>query len=240
MSAKVIFVFLVTSFLVLPCQFAFSQSNNTESLTITTYYPAPYGVYHNLKLSPTKTVPFGTALSEGVMYYDANDHKLKIWSCTDQPACTTLGWLNITDSTPASVPANSTGSSLVWGLHTEGDCSAAGGTPVASDTGLKQCQFPTASTSCPAGWNHYKNYFASAAQTATCYTRSRSSGCSGSSQCMASGGGGVTSCVASAPYSDLAFGNNNPCQCVSCGCGPVCGSCNCNACLSKYTFIGCY
>ncbi|MDP2922938.1 MAG: hypothetical protein Q8O30_04370 [Candidatus Omnitrophota bacterium] len=32
---------------------AFSQQQNTESITITTYYPAPYGVYKTLRLYPT-------------------------------------------------------------------------------------------------------------------------------------------------------------------------------------------
>ncbi|MDP2923510.1 MAG: hypothetical protein Q8O30_07340 [Candidatus Omnitrophota bacterium] len=47
---------------------AFCQQ--TESITITTYYPAPFGVYGNLRLFPTTTIPACNANNEGVMYYD--------------------------------------------------------------------------------------------------------------------------------------------------------------------------
>ncbi|MCX5708225.1 MAG: hypothetical protein NTY14_04530 [Candidatus Omnitrophica bacterium] len=30
-----------------------AQTNTSETLTITTYYPAPYGVYRNLRLHPS-------------------------------------------------------------------------------------------------------------------------------------------------------------------------------------------
>jgi hypothetical protein len=46
------------------------QSNTTESLSITTYFPAPYGVYRYLRLSPTDVVPSAPALSPGVMFYN--------------------------------------------------------------------------------------------------------------------------------------------------------------------------
>ncbi|MDD5347388.1 MAG: tail fiber domain-containing protein [Candidatus Omnitrophica bacterium] len=42
-----------------------------DTVTITTYYPAPYGVYRNLRLSPT-TAPT-TGVAEGVMFYNISD-----------------------------------------------------------------------------------------------------------------------------------------------------------------------
>ena len=36
----------------------------TESITITTYYPSPYGVYRQLTLSPTDVIDPGAALCQ--------------------------------------------------------------------------------------------------------------------------------------------------------------------------------
>lgn len=62
-------VFFSMSFLV--ALTAFGQTN--ETLTMTTYYPSPMGVYQNLRLFPTATAPV-TACNEsnevGTMYYD--------------------------------------------------------------------------------------------------------------------------------------------------------------------------
>jgi len=43
-----------------------AQSN--ETLTVSTYYPAPYGVYQNLRLYPSDEST--TGVSPGVMYFD--------------------------------------------------------------------------------------------------------------------------------------------------------------------------
>ncbi len=64
---RIILFFILAFSVTVVC---FGQSNTTESLTITTYYPSPYGVYRYLKLSPTDTAPSLPALSPGVMYYD--------------------------------------------------------------------------------------------------------------------------------------------------------------------------
>lgn len=56
-----------------------------EQITLTTYYPAPYGVYKQLKLNPTDD--FDPALpyaDEGAMYYDASDSQAYI--------CDGSGW----------------------------------------------------------------------------------------------------------------------------------------------------
>jgi hypothetical protein len=66
----------------------FAQSNQTESLTITTYYPAPYGVYRNLKLNPSQEPT--TGVSAGVMYYDNSTHTLRYHN--------DYGWVNVTES----------------------------------------------------------------------------------------------------------------------------------------------
>ncbi len=54
-----------------------------ETLTITTYYPSPSGVYKELKLQPQTTPPSpcNSSNSEGKMYYDRGNHTVYI--CTD-------------------------------------------------------------------------------------------------------------------------------------------------------------
>lgn len=55
-----------------------------ESITITTYYPSPYGVYKQLRLSPTDDfVPYAACANEGEMYYDNSDNAMYV--------CSTLG-----------------------------------------------------------------------------------------------------------------------------------------------------
>jgi len=49
-----------------------------ETLTITTYYPAPYGVYKTLRLYPSATQP--ESCQEGELYYDSDDDKIYICS----------------------------------------------------------------------------------------------------------------------------------------------------------------
>ena len=69
---KIILVFIFNLFLSIA---AFAQSNYTESLTITTYYPAPYGVYRNLKLNPSNEPTNG--VDRGVMYYNDTENMIK-------------------------------------------------------------------------------------------------------------------------------------------------------------------
>jgi len=55
-------------FLLFMCSSAFAQTNSTDYLTITTYYPSPYGVYGTLKLHPREKK---VTCQEGEMVYDA-------------------------------------------------------------------------------------------------------------------------------------------------------------------------
>jgi len=83
----------------LAIQSAFAQSNSTDSLTITTYYPSPYGVYGTLKLHPKQAPAAGR---EGEMYYDAAQHVVKVWTCMDRPGCAQMGWVNMSSAGDAS------------------------------------------------------------------------------------------------------------------------------------------
>jgi hypothetical protein len=118
----------------------FAQSNYTESLTITTYYPAPYGVYRNLRLHPSEA-PTGAAKQPGVMYYDKLENTIKYWN--------NAKWINISDP--------SAGYALVGSAHIQSDCTDAGGEVVDSGTSFKICRFNTTVT-CPVGWNQYRSF----------------------------------------------------------------------------------
>lgn len=50
-----------------------------ETLTISTYYPSPYGVYNELRINPNDDAhTCSSANEEGTMYYDLSEHKMKI------------------------------------------------------------------------------------------------------------------------------------------------------------------
>jgi len=53
---------------------AFSQ----ETITVTTYYPSPSGVYENLRFFPTTAVPACDANNEGITYYDNTTNLLMV------------------------------------------------------------------------------------------------------------------------------------------------------------------
>ncbi|MCX5708110.1 MAG: hypothetical protein NTY14_03915 [Candidatus Omnitrophica bacterium] len=76
-------IFFIFVFWAIPNCFA--QSNYTESLTITTYYPAPYGVYRNMRLFPSSE-PTGSALQPGVMYFNGSDNTTYVYRNVS------LGW----------------------------------------------------------------------------------------------------------------------------------------------------
>lgn len=87
MRNKLVFLaFLLALYAILP---VFPQQ---ESLTITTYYPAPFGVYQNLRLFPTTTVPTCAAANdEGVMYYDDTANVNQLMVCRET-APGVYGW----------------------------------------------------------------------------------------------------------------------------------------------------
>lgn len=56
-------------------------SAQDETITITTYYPSPYGVYKNLRIYPNNEYTPDTPCStEGEMFYSSLSHKLYICS----------------------------------------------------------------------------------------------------------------------------------------------------------------
>lgn len=64
--------------------FCMTTVYSQETLTITTYYPAPFGVYTNLRLFPSSQPACAVANDEGVMYFDSASHQLMV--CTGDAA----------------------------------------------------------------------------------------------------------------------------------------------------------
>ena len=89
-------VFLVSGFWGLVA----SASAQTESITFTTYYPSPYGVYKNLRIYPNDDNTPGDPCTgkEGEMYFDRSDQALCI--CSGSP--------------PTWVPIGGTGGGGWW------------------------------------------------------------------------------------------------------------------------------
>jgi hypothetical protein len=82
-------ILLSILFFSLTCGIAFAQPiNQTDwnTFTITTYYPAPYGVYRNMRLYPSDQPTNGA--EPGVMYYNKTENVIKFLSNTT--------WVNMT------------------------------------------------------------------------------------------------------------------------------------------------
>ncbi|MBU0547379.1 MAG: hypothetical protein KJ710_07545 [Candidatus Omnitrophica bacterium] len=76
-SAFLLFLICFLSLISNPLVFA-------EDITITTYYPSPYGVYKNLRLYPNDdNTPAAACANEGEMYFDNSDSKLYV--CSGSP-----------------------------------------------------------------------------------------------------------------------------------------------------------
>lgn len=60
----------------------FAQTPGSEQLTITTYYPSPYGVYNKVRFFPITSVPSNIcAGQEGLVYYDATTEPGQLMVC---------------------------------------------------------------------------------------------------------------------------------------------------------------
>jgi len=68
-------IILLCIFALFNTSMSLAQSNQTESLSFTTYYPAPYGVYRYLKLNPADSPP--ASPSPGMMYYDNSSDSIR-------------------------------------------------------------------------------------------------------------------------------------------------------------------
>jgi hypothetical protein len=130
---------------------AFAQFGN-ETITITTYYPSPYGVYKNMRIYPSDEPTDESVKQSGTMYFDKNNDTLFIYS-ENQGKFLPVG-------ASLSAPPGP-GNYLVNAAHSEQDCVDAKGELIDTDVGLRQCRFGNVTdhvSVCPAGWTRYKLY----------------------------------------------------------------------------------
>jgi len=122
---KTLFVFCLAFFVTLP---VFSQSNQTESLIITTYYPSPYGSYNRLQ---TRRLAMGDRNNDGKLT-DAdlppNDGQVYMGRSViytplnPLPASGTLGELAYNASADSFYYYNASGSWVPLGASSSGKC----------------------------------------------------------------------------------------------------------------------
>jgi hypothetical protein len=74
---KVLLIVAFAIFITFP---AFSQEETEEAITITAYYPSPYGVYSDLRLypQPAKDESLCTPAQEGLMYYNQDESRVEV------------------------------------------------------------------------------------------------------------------------------------------------------------------
>jgi len=90
-SAKILGVM---AFVLLVAGVSFAQTS--EKLTITTYYPAPYGVYNELRLYPSWHASQCNSANEGTMYYD------NMLMVCDGTSYQSVGWWTATERSSGS------------------------------------------------------------------------------------------------------------------------------------------
>ena len=67
----------------LPACFINVYGQQQEAITITTFYPSPYGVYRELRLFPQSNPSVCNREQEGLMYYNEDDRRVLVCSTTD-------------------------------------------------------------------------------------------------------------------------------------------------------------
>ncbi|MCM8789906.1 MAG: hypothetical protein NC916_02665 [Candidatus Omnitrophica bacterium] len=83
MLKKLPLLFLIAALLALCLtNFSFTQGTQTEQITITTYYPSPYGVYKNVRLFPYAVAPNSECANKGEMAYSESANTLLICNGT--------------------------------------------------------------------------------------------------------------------------------------------------------------
>lgn len=83
--------YLQGSFTILIGLFMLSAAavSSAEEITLTTYYPSPYGVYSEMRLYPKDTPTTCSGTQRGLMYYDDSENRLKV--CNGTPPYQDIG-----------------------------------------------------------------------------------------------------------------------------------------------------
>jgi len=67
---SLVFIFLFTGV---------AYSAEDKEITLTTYYPAPYGDYDTISLTPKTTANAPSLVHEGLVYFNSDDNELKVY-----------------------------------------------------------------------------------------------------------------------------------------------------------------
>lgn len=248
MDKQKILIFSLSAMLFLTASFlVYSWSEPTTNM------PVSYTIPINTSgTAQTKTGEFGASsfvdADNSNYYLNPSGNSIVEGTITaDRPTETNnLATKGYVDEVTAAVEAIVTGAQpLVNGVHSQDDCTAAGGALADSDVSYKMCRFNSAT--CPSAWTAYKNYRTVGIQVSTNVSTSWFSKyvCDyynfGSSSCPDAGNSSRT-CWCNIVFSTLAWGNNSY-RCGYC----VCDCNNCRACVSSQTEttstntqIGCY
>ena len=187
---KSIILFILVLFSTAIC-FA-AQSNYTESLTISTYYPAPYGVYRDLQAR--KSFAVGNYSASEVQSLNSGDIRTSGVIIVGNGTTNVPGAIRFND-TSASFEGysgsswkplgGSEGNPLVNSFHTQGQCTANHGELISiSGAAYPFCRINA--TECPSGWNQYLHWSTTVAgqqvpdlPAVTCLSRSCPNKCTG-------------------------------------------------------------
>ena len=137
----VFFFLIAVLFLPVP---AFAQAARNDSISLSTYYPSPTGIYRDIQLSPGALPTEGVA--RGAMYFNATADALVFYNRT--------GWVQVSGSPLAA----SSG-------HPNDACAAAGGALMIAN-GTTLCRFNSAS--CPSGWTMFDGWSTTSFPTNSC------------------------------------------------------------------------
>ncbi len=75
MNRTKIMFFFISLIIIVSCSLALAE----ESISITTYYPSPYGVYNEMRLYPHATpITSCDSTTEGTMFYNSTAHELQV------------------------------------------------------------------------------------------------------------------------------------------------------------------
>lgn len=83
------------SLIVLFCLNSYVFAATQEELTISTYYPAPYGVYQKLRLYPSAAAPACDDNTKGLLYYDQTNNQMYVCKGTAESWQTAESFWNL-------------------------------------------------------------------------------------------------------------------------------------------------
>ena len=120
-NLKILFLLLCNLWFFASLSFA----QTTETIEISTYYPAPYGSYSELQLYPKSTPSLCDANSRGTMYYDDSSNQVMVckdigvgysWSVIGQGGFSNFAIFDVAGTYSFSIPTGITKIMLeVWG-----------------------------------------------------------------------------------------------------------------------------